>query len=637
MTEIENLVNSAIDGNSESYTKLYNMSRRQVYFTCLGFVKNEADAADLMQEIFFTVMIKLVELKDKATFQAWVNRIAVNKCKDFLIKKKGLIYENDIEELETELPDTEIVLPDEYVENQSKRKIIMDIINTKLSDVQRQIIIMYYYNQMTIAEIAAEMECPSGTVAYRLNSARKIIKNEVLNYEKISNERLHSVSFIPALTLLLNIEAEKVCIPSSAMPSFTESVANVISNTSESTNTAISKIIAITSAIVVGSGATGYYISNNEYVDEPTYPYYELINDEYEKAGKNSFNNSVYWNGEELYYADGSFSYIRYNPDTNTAKEIIPEFQRLDIPNDGKDIEYAIYSDVSCAYFFDDYIYTVGHTYYKKDDTLEHIILKYNPEGEIEDVFFLPGMKYSLEESNYEYDILEINGITDNGKIYFTSYKEQYDPYNWSATGTYRINTDFTEYENNLDFSPYNNSLCNEITYHNGRLYAKCIEETDSQSDKVAVYAFEEDTLEYIEDDFFVCNDIDIVDSVGKYIITEDAIYDGNTLEIVAEVPSKLKKCQFEYAGGTSHYCCTYLPFKVFKTSLSDTADYTNISGRELIEENSDKAFEFKGTIKKFIVLDKDTFIVKEAELTYFCRISTGEKIQMDISKNNLF
>ncbi|MGN0612629.1 MAG: RNA polymerase sigma factor [Porcipelethomonas sp.] len=190
-------------------------------------MKNESDAEDLVQETFFTVMMKLPTLSDANSFQAWVNRIAVNKCKNFLSGKSTVSFDEKFTETGDDLPDEEISLPDEYVANEEKRKIIMDIIMSSLSDVQRQTVIMYYYDEMTTAEISQAMNCPIGTVTYRLSSARKVIKEEILRYEKVSKDRLHSVSAVPFLTSLLRAEAENLHIPKPDLSQLISSAADI--------------------------------------------------------------------------------------------------------------------------------------------------------------------------------------------------------------------------------------------------------------------------------------------------------------------------------------------------------------------------------------------------------------------------
>lgn len=214
MSDIEKYVDDAINGDSEAFARLYELSKQQVYFTCLKFLKNEHDAQDITQEVYITVMKKLPTLTDKASFQPWVNRIAVNKCKNFLKARHDVsLDEMQEEENYPEIPD-EDMLPEDYVMNAAKRRIVMDIMESVLSDIQYQTVIMFYFNNLSVAEIAEITESPTGTVTYRLNVARAKIKKGVLEYEEKNKDRLHAIMpILPFLTRLFNAEAESIEVP----------------------------------------------------------------------------------------------------------------------------------------------------------------------------------------------------------------------------------------------------------------------------------------------------------------------------------------------------------------------------------------------------------------------------------------
>lgn len=214
MSDIEKYVNDAINGDSEAFARLYELSKQQVYFTCLKFLKNEDDAQDITQEVYITVLKKLPSLTDKSSFQAWINRIAVNKCKNYLKARHDVsLDEMQEEENYPEIPD-EDMLPEDYVMNAAKRRIVMDIMESVLSDIQYQTVIMFYFNNLSVAEIAEITESPTGTVTYRLNVARAKIKKGVLEYEEKNKDRLHAiVPILPFLTRLFNAEAESIEVP----------------------------------------------------------------------------------------------------------------------------------------------------------------------------------------------------------------------------------------------------------------------------------------------------------------------------------------------------------------------------------------------------------------------------------------
>lgn len=209
---IKELVQSMKQGEQSAYEEVYRETYRSVYFICLGFLKNEENAKDAMQDTYMTAFSKLEQLKEEEKFVAWLKQIAVNRCKR-LLEQTGpeLMESEDLENLKKE--ENENFLPEEYITNKAKRKIVMDIMRKKLSDIQYQTVILFYFNGLEIEEIADMMECPPGTVKSRLSVARNKIKEGVLEYEKESKDKLYSFIGIPFLTSLLAAEASGMDVP----------------------------------------------------------------------------------------------------------------------------------------------------------------------------------------------------------------------------------------------------------------------------------------------------------------------------------------------------------------------------------------------------------------------------------------
>ena len=82
------LVTEAKEGKQAAYEALYQQTKQMVYFTCLGLLNSEEDATDRMQETYATAFQKLDMLEEPEKFPGWISRIAINKCKDFLIRQK---------------------------------------------------------------------------------------------------------------------------------------------------------------------------------------------------------------------------------------------------------------------------------------------------------------------------------------------------------------------------------------------------------------------------------------------------------------------------------------------------------------------------------------------------------------------
>lgn len=227
MAEYERLIREAVGGNKTAFEELYKKTNKMVYFTCLSFLKNEQDAQDVSQDVYVTMLEKLNELKDSVVFESWLTRITVNKCKDFIKKKKPLPIDDERLTDLIDSNDNEILIPDEYVNDEAKRKIIMEIIKESLSDVLYQTVVLFYFHDMSAADIAELMDCPVGTITSRLCIARAKIKKGIEEYEEKNNDKLHSVVMIPMLTAILKAEANALK-PANVLPGLFSATPDII-------------------------------------------------------------------------------------------------------------------------------------------------------------------------------------------------------------------------------------------------------------------------------------------------------------------------------------------------------------------------------------------------------------------------
>ena len=211
MKTIKELVLSAKNGNKKAFDKLYELTHNDVWYNCLSLLKDEDNAKDIMQETYITAFLKLDTLKDEEKFCGWLTAIATNKCKN---KLKGKVeYQIDDEVLITEAETDELMLPEEYITKAEKRKVLLQIMEDTLSFNQYQTVLMFYFDEMSISEIAQGLEISEGTVKSRLNSSRAKMKTAIEDYEKKSGDKLHSVVVVPFFTTIFKEEAKSLAVP----------------------------------------------------------------------------------------------------------------------------------------------------------------------------------------------------------------------------------------------------------------------------------------------------------------------------------------------------------------------------------------------------------------------------------------
>ena len=288
MKTIKELVLSAKNGNKKAFDKLYKLTSNDVWFTCVSLLKDEENAKDIMQETYITAFLKLNTLKDEEKFCGWLTAIATNKSKN---KLKGKVeYQIDDEVLITEAETDELMLPEEYITKTEKRKVLLQIMEDTLSFNQYQTVLMFYFDEMSISEIAQGLEISEGTVKSRLNSSRAKMKTAIEDYEKKSGDKLHGVVVVPFFTTIFKEEAKSLAVPNitiklpngqtlatSATKGFATGAKSTVSSIVKATATATvkTKVIAVVcgATILAGISAVGISIlagCNAE--KEPTEP-----------------------------------------------------------------------------------------------------------------------------------------------------------------------------------------------------------------------------------------------------------------------------------------------------------------------------------------------------------------------------
>lgn len=277
MKNNEEIILKAKSGDQEAITQIYNENVNKVYFLCLKFLKKSDDANDITQDTFVKVFTSLDQLKNPSALSSWILTIAANLCKNHLKKSNRFIASDEDDETIFNIEETDdAFIPEQSADNAETRRLVMEIID-RLPDGQRMAIILFYYNEMSIKEIAEVMECTENAVKLRLNHARQTIKEEVLKLEE-KGTKLYGVPVIPLLGSIFHYEAINT-VP----PTIAASNASLLSQSTQvSTNartaaasakaaaggkvmTKITKIIiaALAAVVVAGGAITAVVIANN--------------------------------------------------------------------------------------------------------------------------------------------------------------------------------------------------------------------------------------------------------------------------------------------------------------------------------------------------------------------------------------
>jgi RNA polymerase sigma factor (sigma-70 family) len=158
-------------GDKNSFDELYDKYYLMLFRTAYLILGNSYDAEDVTQDAFVSIYVNIKSLKDPDKLKPWMFSILKNSAyKKYKNKKREL----PDEEIQLKVDKETYTIEDEFVVKSEIQDALMS-----LNKKQREVIVLFYYNDLTIKEIASALGVFEGTVKSRLFKARKVLKKEL--------------------------------------------------------------------------------------------------------------------------------------------------------------------------------------------------------------------------------------------------------------------------------------------------------------------------------------------------------------------------------------------------------------------------------------------------------------------------
>lgn len=304
-------VTAAQNGNENALNSLFSATYEDIYYFALKTIKNPDLASDITQETYITIFKSIKGLNDPAAFLPWSRRIAYRHCLQYFDKKQDVLVDEDEDGntiFDTLADDDKDFIPHEALDKDDFKKTVLAIIDT-LSEEQRSAVLMYYFEELSVSEIAEIQGVSEGTIKSRLNYARKAIKAAVEDYENKNNIKLHSFGLLPLLGWVFSADkavttppvgltaaisaatsgAAAATVSATATAAATSNTATAFASTavkaSASLGVKIASIAAAVSVAIVG-GTAAIIISQND--DKASSQIEESDDDGKNNAGENN-------------------------------------------------------------------------------------------------------------------------------------------------------------------------------------------------------------------------------------------------------------------------------------------------------------------------------------------------------------
>ena len=185
------LIRRSRERDLDAQEDLMRAAQNRVYYHCKKMLKHEETAWDASQDVLLAMITGLDQLQEPAAFWGWVDGITADRCKHLLStshKERQLPEDEEGSALLESVEDLEETLtPDKGLDNEETRRMILGLVDA-LPPEQRMTVLFYYYDEMTVKQIAEAMDTSEDTVKSRLNDARRSIAESIAGAGEILEE-----------------------------------------------------------------------------------------------------------------------------------------------------------------------------------------------------------------------------------------------------------------------------------------------------------------------------------------------------------------------------------------------------------------------------------------------------------------
>jgi len=174
----EQLVEQAVNENSEAFGEIVNRWERKIFALCFGMLGREDEARDAAQETFISAYKNLKNFRGDAKVSSWLHRIAVNQC--LTVKRRAKTRSESFLDDESNQGEKVFVAPSRLspsrtTEQNERLKIIRQAVNSLPVDL-RQVVVLKEFEEMTFQEISDTLDLPLSTIKSRLYTALKQLR-----------------------------------------------------------------------------------------------------------------------------------------------------------------------------------------------------------------------------------------------------------------------------------------------------------------------------------------------------------------------------------------------------------------------------------------------------------------------------
>ncbi|QDQ03211.1 RNA polymerase sigma factor [Lysinibacillus fusiformis] len=167
--EMDEVISRVKNGESHHFAHIVKHYEQKVFTTVIRIVKNRATAEDIVQDIFIKVFYSLHKYKKMGSFNAWLYRIVVNNCFDYLRIHKLQTIRIDSDVMDNRYPEKVLLL---HERNEQLEKLLQ-----QLDETEYMVLLLKYVNELSYDEISEVLQISLNDVRNKLHRSKRKLRS----------------------------------------------------------------------------------------------------------------------------------------------------------------------------------------------------------------------------------------------------------------------------------------------------------------------------------------------------------------------------------------------------------------------------------------------------------------------------
>ncbi|MEH7391163.1 sigma-70 family RNA polymerase sigma factor [Bacillus sp. JJ1503] len=163
--EVSKFLHKAKKGDDEAFYELMQIHKVRLLKVAYSYLRNEEDALEALQEVTFRAYRSIKKVREPEYFSTWLIRIMLNYCHDQSRRKKRIADTDLLDSLAETIDHSQSIEIQEALQ--------------KIDSRCREVIILKYYHDLRIKDIAEILECPESTIKTWLYKGLKALRNQM--------------------------------------------------------------------------------------------------------------------------------------------------------------------------------------------------------------------------------------------------------------------------------------------------------------------------------------------------------------------------------------------------------------------------------------------------------------------------